>query len=388
VVPVAGAVCALTAVATVGHQLLPAIMVGNHYTEAMLAVVGTVWGLSLAALAVVFWRRPHSVLDAWLMAVMVAWLCDIGLSAVLNSGRFDLGFYAGRVFGLVAANFVLLVLLLETIALYARLASTFEQERAERESRLRELQDELIHVGRVNELGEMVSALAHELRQPLTAATNYLGAAQALTCSGDALKAEPVLGRAVQQIARANDVIDRIRQLVKKERVERQPEDLAATINEAVTLATIGRQGQLVTLKKMIDPSLPPVLIDRIQIQQVVLNLMRNAIEAMGEIPQRTLAIRATPTPEDMAEISIADTGPGLVDVVRDKLFQPFVTTKAAGMGVGLSICRSIVESHGGRIWASDNPGGGTVFHFTLPYVSAFRSSVSIEAAISSAARS
>jgi two-component system, sensor histidine kinase and response regulator len=125
---VAAAAYGLTPLTTAGHALLPAIMTGNHYTGAMLGTVGMVWALSLAAFLVLFWRRPHSVLDLWLMVVMVAWMCDIGLSAALNAGRFDLGFYAGRIFGLFAASFVLLVLLVETIALYGRLANTFEQD--------------------------------------------------------------------------------------------------------------------------------------------------------------------------------------------------------------------------------------------------------------------
>ena len=363
----AGAVYGLMLLTTAGHALLPAIMTGNHYTDAMLGTVGTIWGLSLAAFLILMWRRPHSVLDLWLMVVMVAWLCDVGLSAVLNGGRFDLGFYAGRIFGLFAASFVLLVLLLETIALYGRLANSFEQERQERDRRLNELQQELIHVGRVNELGQMVSALTHELRQPLTAASNYLAAGEHLLRTGAADKSVPVLGSAAQQIVRANDVIERIREFVRKGEVARRPEDLAATIGEAAALAMAGGQGQGVTLDTFFDPALRPALIDRVQIQQVVLNLMRNAIEAMADASRRALAIRATRAADDTAEISIADTGPGLNSAVREKLFQPFVTTKSAGMGVGLSICRSIIELHGGVIWTSDNPGGGTVFHFTVP---------------------
>jgi two-component system, LuxR family, sensor kinase FixL len=114
---------------------------------------------------------------------------------------------------------------------------------------------------------------------------------------------------------------------------------------------------------------LPRFLIDRVQIQQVLLNLIRNAIEAMADSPRRELVIRAAASPNGMAEISIADTGPGLADTVRERLFQPFITTKASGMGVGLSICQSIIELHGGQIWASANPGGGTLFRFTLECV-------------------
>ncbi len=361
-----GAACGLTLLATAGHDLLPAIMAGNRYTEAMLSTVGSVWGLSLLALLILVWLRPHSVLDVWLMAVLVAWLCDMGLSAVLNGARFDLGFYAGRIFGLIAANFVLLVLLIETITIYAQLVTGFERERVEREGRLNELQQELIHVGRVNELGQMVSALTHELRQPLTAATNYLAAAQALVQGAEPSKSAAMLGRASEQLVRANDVIERIREFVRKGEVARRPEELAAVIREAAELAMAGAQGRSVSLRILFDRALPLVLIDRIQIQQVVLNLMRNAIEAMAESPTRELTIRTVPGAEGSAEITVADTGPGLPAAVRDRLFQPFVTTKESGMGVGLSICRAIIEAHGGRIWTSEDSAGGTVFHFTV----------------------
>ncbi len=166
---VVGVVVALTIFATAGEASLPAIMQGNHYTPAMILVVGAVWTLSLLALLILFARRPYAVLDLWLMAVLCAWLCDIALSAMLNAGRFDLGFYAGRIYGLAAASFVLIVLLLETIALYARLARSLEAEGRERERRINDLRSELIHVSRVSELGQMVSALAHEVNQPLTA---------------------------------------------------------------------------------------------------------------------------------------------------------------------------------------------------------------------------
>jgi len=188
---------------------------------------------------------------------------------------------------------------------------------------------------------------------------------------GDPAKTEPMLARAAEQIVRAGKVIERIREFVRKGEVARRPEDLADTIREAAMLAMVGNLGRSVTLATVFDPALPRVLIDRVQIQQVVLNLMRNAIEAMAPMPRRALTIRATSLGEDVVEVSIADTGPGLDDVVRERLFRPFVTTKAAGMGVGLSICRSIIESHGGQIWTTDNPGGGTIFHFTVACVPA-----------------
>lgn len=361
-------VCGVTLLATAGHSLLPSIMQGNHYTGAMYGTIAIVWGLSLAALLQLAWRRPHSVLDLWLMVVLVAWLCDIGLSVVLNAGRFDLGFYAGRVFGLLAASFVLIVLLLETGALYARLATSFERESAEQEDRLQELQQELIHVARVSELGQMAQALSHELNQPLTAAGTYLAAAKELLQAGNVARGQQMLVRAAGQVTRAGEVVERVRLLVRKGEVARRPDDLAATVNEAAALAFTGGQAAGIHLQLIVDAAMPAVLIDRVQIQQVLLNLMRNAIEALAASPRREIVVRTGTTVDGMAEITVADTGPGLGEGVRERLFQPFVTTKATGLGIGLSICRSIIESHGGRIWISDSEGGGTVFHFTVPY--------------------
>lgn len=360
-------VCGLTLLATAGCDMLPVLLSGNRYTRAMHATVGTVWLLALAALVLLWRRRPHSVLDLWLMVVMIAWLCDIGLSAVLNSGRFDLGFYTGRIFGLIAASFVLIVLLLETSALYARLADTYEQQTAERDRRLNELRQELIHVARLNELGQMVSGLAHELNQPITAAGTYLAAAQAQAERGDDARTGELLSRAAAQIERTAEVIERLRQMVKKGEVVRRPDDLSAAVKEAVALVLAGEPSSGLNLQLLIAGALPLVLIDRVQIQQVLLNLLRNGLEAMAESGGRDMVIRAAPAADGTVEVSVTDSGPGLAPAVRERLFQPFVTTKDTGMGVGLSICRSIIEAHGGAIWASENPAGGAVFHFTVP---------------------
>jgi signal transduction histidine kinase len=356
----------LTLLAANADSVLPAIMNGNSYTPTMIGVVSTVWALSLLALVVLWFRRPHSVLDLWLMVVMCAWLFDVALSAVLNGGRFDLGFYAGRIYGLMAASFVLLVLLLETGALYARLAQSLEAERREREARLRQMQSELIHVSRVNEMGTMVWALAHELNQPLTAVGNYIRAGQMLLERGETAKVQTALERAGAQSVRAGQIIQRLRAFVKNGETERRVEDLREAIEEARALAIMGWGQRAVSVEVRLDPELPSALIDKIQIQQVLLNLMRNAMEAMAESARREIVISATPSAGDMIEIRVSDSGPGLSAQVRDKLFQPFVTTKAHGMGVGLSICRSIVEAHGGRLWAAGNLGGGAMFCFTV----------------------
>jgi two-component system, LuxR family, sensor kinase FixL len=240
-------------------------------------------------------------------------------------------------------------------------------ERQEREQRLHEVQSELIHVSRLSELGQMVSALAHEVNQPLTAVENYMRAGEHLLRAGDQERAETVFSKAAEQAARANEIIRRLREFVRKEEGARRMEDLPKVIEEAVALSLVGLKGRGVAFTTRLDPDAHSAHIDKVQIQQVLFNLMRNAIEAMAECEQPALVIETRRGIADMILISVADTGPGLDAKVREKLFQPFVTTKSNGLGVGLSICRSIIEAHGGQMTVSDNPGGGTVFHFTIP---------------------
>jgi signal transduction histidine kinase len=365
---VAIAVCALTLAATAGESLLPAIMQGNKMAAGISHLLfGAIWILILLALAALCVRRPHTVLDVWLMVVMFAWSCDVALSSVLNAARFDLGFYAGRLYGLLAASFVLIVLLLETSALYGRAARAFKIERQEREHRLREAHSELIHLARVSEMGQMVSALVHEVNQPLAAISSYIRAGQRFTERGEPEKGQSAFQNAAEQTGRAAQILKRLRGFLTKEQSNRKPENLATVIGEVRTLALLGVGSQKITIGLELDPSAAEALIDKIQIQQVLLNLTRNAIEAMATSTRREIIISTGTLGERMVEVSVADTGPGLCEVVRAKLFQPFVTTKDQGMGIGLSICRTIVEGHGGRMWATDNVGGGTVFHFTVP---------------------
>jgi len=347
-----------TIVATLGHDWLPPVMQGNHYAPAMQATVTTVWALSFVALLALAFSRPHSVFDLWLVAVMVSWIADIGLAAVFNAGRFDFGFYAGRIFGLLAANFVLVVLLLETGSLYVR---TSEQ----REERLQQLQDELIHVARLNELGQLVSALAHELNQPLTAAGNYLAATHYMLAAPPDSQVGQVIQKAADQIVRAEQIIDRLRRLAMRGEVERRPESLSAAVEEVVSLVSSQGSSQETSIEMDVDPAIS-VKVDRVQVQQVLLNLIRNAIQAMANSARRRIMISSKLSSSGLVEVAVADTGPGLGAEIRQSLFQPFTSSKSSGMGVGLSICRSIIEAHGGRIWTTDNHEGGTTFHFTL----------------------
>jgi two-component system sensor kinase FixL len=241
-------------------------------------------------------------------------------------------------------------------------------ERQETETRLQELQTELVHVSRLTALGEMASALAHELNQPLSAIANYLqGSADLL--ARDPVPAEKVrgaLGKASDQALRAGEIIRRLREFVARGETERRVESLPKLIEEASALALVGAKEHGVGVRYQMDADVDLVLADRVQIQQVVLNLIRNAIDAMGDAPTRRLTIAVRRIAPDMAEISVADTGSGIHPEIAAQLFQPFITTKRTGMGVGLSISRTIVEAHGGRIWAESNPKGGATFRFTL----------------------
>jgi two-component system sensor kinase FixL len=177
---------------------------------------------------------------------------------------------------------------------------------------------------------------------------------------------ETSLQRIAEQTERARGIVAHLREFVRKGETEKRIENLPKTIEEASALALAGVKEKGVKVEMVFDPDAQTAVIDKVQIQQVVFNLVRNAIEAMEAVTKRELTIATVRCEDNMTEVSIVDTGPGLSETVRAKLFQPFVTTKPAGMGVGLSICRSIIESHGGRLWAEERSGSGTVFRFTV----------------------
>lgn len=243
-------------------------------------------------------------------------------------------------------------------------------ERQQAEARLQELQNELVHVSRLTALGEMASALAHELNQPLSAIANYLKGSRMLLSRDEVPqgKVADALERAANESLRAGDIIRRLRDFVARGETERTIESLPKMVEEASALALVGAKEHGIRVQYVFDPDVDLVLADKIQIQQVVLNLVRNAVDAMagGGLPRRELVVSIETADQDMAQITVADTGPGIDPEVADLLFQPFITTKRTGMGVGLSISRTIVEAHGGRIWASPREGGGAVFGFTL----------------------
>jgi two-component system sensor kinase FixL len=245
-------------------------------------------------------------------------------------------------------------------------------ERQQTQQRLQELQAELVHMSRFTALGEMASTLAHELNQPLTAVANYLKGARRLLAgerSEAVATARDAIERAAEQSLRAGQIIRRLRDFVARGDSERQLENLPKLIEEASALALVGAKEAGVKVMFDLDPAVELVLVDRIQVQQVLLNLMRNAIEAMLDNPIRELVISARQIDWATIRVDVADTGSGVAEDIADHLFQSFVTTKRHGMGVGLSISRTIIEAHGGRLWFEARPGGGTVFSLTLKTV-------------------
>ncbi|MGA7710815.1 MAG: PAS domain S-box protein [Rhizomicrobium sp.] len=239
-------------------------------------------------------------------------------------------------------------------------------ERKEQERRVNELQTELVHVSRSVELGQMVAALAHEIADPLAAMSFYLATVRRQLAAGDVDAVQALLDKVLAQSDRTRQIVRRINDHVRKRATDRQVEDLSRIIEEASALAMVGT-GKDVKLAVSINHDAREAVVDKIQIQQVLQNLMRNAVEAMTDSPGRELSISAA-RDGDMVEISVADTGPGLSRAARSKLFQPFNTTKPNGLGVGLSVCRLIVEAHGGKICADDGDNAGTVFRLTIPH--------------------
>lgn len=260
----------------------------------------------------------------------------------------------------------------ETAAGGRRLFTGFMRDLTQQDAtdlRLKELQSELIHVSWVSAMGAMASTLAHELNQPITAVVNYVETASVLLEDATPQAIELVRGaleEAALQSLRAGHIVRRLRDFVARGEVHKQVEDLPALIHEACSLGLAGLRANGVTPVLLLDPAATPVLADRVQIEQVLVNLIRNAAEAMADSEERVLTIRTAIDSPGFVRVTVADTGAGLAHEIAGQLFQAFLSTKSEGMGLGLSICRTIVEAHGGRIWAESQKPGGTRFHFTL----------------------
>jgi two-component system sensor kinase FixL len=241
-------------------------------------------------------------------------------------------------------------------------------ERKAAEARMHEMQDELLHVSRLSAMGQVSSTLAHEINQPLAAIGNYIRAGLAMLDSDNpeiVAKGRTAFEKAAVQAERASDVVGNLRAFVRKGDAVRKPENLSVVIQDAITLAQIGSHRGTIVQTNLSEEA-EWATVNRIQIQQVLVNLIRNAMEAMNG-SRGQITVQTQLTAPDMIEVSVADNGPGLPEKLNGDVFKPFVTTKPQGMGVGLAICRSIIEAHGGKIWVESPPNDGAIFHFTVP---------------------
>lgn len=238
------------------------------------------------------------------------------------------------------------------------------------ETELHTLQNELAHVSRISSMGSLATSLAHELNQPLTAVTNYAHSARDLLADPSAdnlMLVREALDECSSEALRAGQIVHRLRDFIKRGETERHITSLSRIIQEASALALMNGDGKGVDFETEFDVTADEVIVDPVQLQQVVLNLIRNALEAMLASRHRQLKVRTQNTGDGFAEISIIDSGPGLDQKIAERLFHPFNSSKADGLGLGLSICHSIVQSHDGKIWAEPSILGGTAFHFTVP---------------------
>jgi signal transduction histidine kinase len=360
------AVGAMVLLTTAGHGALPSIMQGDRDAPAKVVVATASWVFSLGALAIL-WRRQRSLLDLWLMVVMVVWIFDIALAAVLNAGRYDVGWYAGRVYGLLAASFVLAVLLLENGVLYARLLDAFDRERAER----RLVEQKTAELAALNkELDAFSYSVSHDLRAPLRAVDGFSAILE--KDHGGALGEE---GRRLLGVVRsgARQMGQLIEDLLAFARLGRQPlttsrvdlDDLASQ-----TIADLRRVPDGRNIEFAVS-GLGAVDADPALLRQVLVNLLGNAIKySRGRDPAVVeMGCRRDIAGED-AVYFVTDNGAGFDMRHASRLFGVFKRLHTAqefeGTGVGLAIVHKIIARHGGRVWAEAAPGAGATFYFTL----------------------
>jgi signal transduction histidine kinase len=351
------AVCAATLLVTAGHALLPKIFRDPGTTALSLpqyVAAGTVLVSAVVAL-MVLWSCRSSVLDLWLMVVLCDYLIEMRLLMVAD--RYTLGWYATRIFGLISASLLLFVLLYEITTLYAQLVDAVLGQRREREARLM--------------TGDAVSAsIAHEVNQPLSAmiANADAGLGWLTRAVPDLQEAKEAFTHIVADGHRAGAVIAGIRAMFKKDVRARTTLDVNEIIRGVLAVVDAELARHRVSVQVELADSLPWVNGDRVQLQQVLLNLTTNAIEAMATTDgARALGVTSTINTSGGVMVSVKDTGTGVAPENVHRIFTPLFTTKRHGMGMGLSISRSIIEAHDGRLWAAPNAPRGSVFHFVLP---------------------
>lgn len=350
--------CGLTWLVFTNDDTLPRFMQDAQKVSAVWNfVAATAAGLSVAGL-VVLWTRQRSVLDLWLMVVLCTFLIEICLLAYLSSGRLSVGWWAGRVYGLISSSIVLFAFLSETVSNYTRLAHSVSAERRAREARLTAME-------------ALSASIAHEINQPLASiVTNADAGLRWLARSDpDLSEARAALTRIVNDGHRSAEVIKGIRAMFTEGTQDRVPVDANRLIKEVLKRSLSEVKLARVSIRTEFDERLPLVTGCPVQLEQVISNLIANAIDAMSTITDRERVLRITSALHGTDEIlvSVEDSGTGMAPNSKGRIFEPFFTTKPDGMGMGLMFCRSVIEAHGGRLWMSDNEPNGAIFHFTIP---------------------
>lgn len=351
--------CALTWLIVASDGALPRFMKDTRNVAALWQYVPAT-AVCLYLLGLIFlWRRRRSVLDLWLMVVLCTLLIEITMLSYLSAGlRLSVGWWAGRIYGFISASTVLLVLLWETMALYTRLARSVSAERRARETRLTAME-------------ALSATIAHEVNQPLgSMVTNANAGLRWLArAKPDLAEAHAALKRIVDDGHRTGKVIEGIKTMFKKGTQERVAVDVNGLIEEALRRS----QGEVrlgqISIQTELCAHLPLAMANPVQLQQVISNLVANAIDAMDAVTNRQRILRVTSAVQgsDTIQVSVEDSGSGMAPDDKGRIFEPFFTTKPDGMGMGLMLCRSVIEAHGGRLWMTDNAPHGTIFQFTLP---------------------
>jgi signal transduction histidine kinase len=351
-------VAALTWLATSGADLLPRLLPdATRVTLWGQVVTGLLVLLAVVALALL-WLRRRSVLDLWLIVMLCAYLPEVAITAFLGAARFSLGYYVARLFALTTASIVLVVLLSQTTALYTRLARSIVIQRRERDARAIAME-------------AVTGSIAHEVKQPLAAivANATAGLRWLELARPDLDEAREALKEIIRVGIQADKIIESTRSIFRKDAARRAPLDINELIRDTVGLEKGDLESRRVSLELQLAASLPLVDADRVQLQQVLLNLITNAIDAMDARPntQHVLTLRSELAQSGDVLVSLEDSGAGVAPNDIDRIFNAFYTTKSQGTGMGLAICRLIIEAHEGRIWATPGVRGGTALRFMLP---------------------
>jgi signal transduction histidine kinase len=353
--------CGLTWFTIAGERFLPTIVLPDGVS--LNRTIATSLSISIIVLAgcalVLIWIKRRSVLDLWLMVVCCAWLLETATATLFVGARFSLGWYAGRIFGIAATFVVLLALLSETLALYANLAQSIIRRRGDRHARQ-------------IAMDAMAASIVHEIKQPLAAIISNANAGRRWL-----KRATPALNEANSSFdgiasagERMSEIVDGVRSMFRKGAHGQKLFDVNDLIQETLTMVDLDVRTQRIAVATELGNGLPQLFGDRGQLQQVFLNLISNAIEAMSSVTGRTRDLRIRSfLVQELSEVvvTVEDSGIGIEGHGSKQIFEPFFTTKSTGTGVGLTICRVIVEAHGGSLQASTNKPYGAVFQVTLP---------------------